>query len=411
MNGVNTVDSLFIFLCTVLVLVMTPALALFYGGMVRRKNVLSTTLHSYAAIVIVSLQWILIGYTLCFGTDFAGIIGKFNFLGLNGVGFSPNADYAATIPHQGFMMFQLMFAIITVALVSGAIAERMKTIAFILFILLWTTLVYDPLAHWVWGVGGFIRNLGALDFAGGDVVHISSGVSGLVAALMLGARRRKSSVMPHNIPMTLIGVGLLLFGWFGFNAGSALAFNDVAYNAFITTNTSAAAAAVGWCVLEYIHDKKVSALGIGSAIVAGLVSITPGAGYVTPLSAVFIGLVGGAICFTSVTVVKKKFGYDDALDAFGCHGVGGIWGGIATGLFASKAVNSNGANGLFHGNISLLGAQIVAILCTILFSAVMTFIIMKIVDKLVGARVSAADEDLGLDISQQGEEAYGGSSV
>jgi Amt family ammonium transporter len=304
-----------------------------------------------------------------------------------------------------------MFAIITVALVSGAIAERMKTLAFILFILLWTTLVYDPLAHWVWGVGGFIKNLGALDFAGGDVVHISSGVSGLVAAIMLGARRRKSSITPHNIPMTLLGVGLLLFGWFGFNAGSALEFNSVAINAFITTNTSAAAAAVGWCVFEYIHDKRVSSLGIGSAIVAGLVSITPGAGYVTPLSAVFIGLIGGAICFTSVTFIKKKFGYDDALDAFGCHGVGGIWGGIATGLFATKTVNSAGANGLFYGNINLLGAQLIAILCTIIFSVVMTFIIMKVVDKLVGVRVSAKDEDLGLDISQQGEEAYGVSNL
>lgn len=407
MNGADTV---FVFLSTVLVLVMTPALALFYGGMVRRKNVLSTTVHSYAAIAIVSLQWILFGYTLCFGSDFSGIIGKFNFLGLNGVGFSPNADYAATIPHQAFMMFQLMFAIITVALVSGAVAERMKTMAFILFIVLWTTLVYDPLAHWVWGVGGWIRTIGALDFAGGNVVHISSGVSGLVAAIMLGARKRKGTVTPHNIPMTVLGAGLLLFGWYGFNAGSALAINNIAFNAFITTNTSAAAGALGWSIFEYIHTKKITALGLASGIVAGLVAITPGAGFVTPIAAIFIGLIGGVICFSGVTFIKQKFGYDDALDAFGCHGIGGIWGGIATGLFAAKAVNPAGADGLFYGNVKLLGAQLVAIAGTIVFAVIMTFIIMKVVDKLVGIRASQEDEAAGLDVSQQGEEAYGGLS-
>lgn len=408
MNSINGADTVFVFLATVLVLVMTPALALFYGGMVRRKNVLSTTVHSYAAIALVSIQWILLGYTLSFGTDFGSVIGKLNFLGLNGVGFSPNANYAATIPHQAFMMFQLMFAIITVALVSGAIAERMKTMAFILFIILWTTLVYDPLAHWVWGVGGWIRNLGALDFAGGDVVHISSGVSGLVAAIMLGARKRKETVTPHNIPMTVLGAGLLLFGWYGFNAGSALAVNGIAFNAFITTNTSAAAAAIGWSIFEYIHRKKITALGIGSGLVAGLVAITPGAGFVTPAAAVFIGLAGGMICFCGVTFLKQKFNYDDALDAFGCHGIGGIWGGIATGIFASKAVNSSGADGLIYGNIKLLGVQLVAIAATIVFAAVMTAIIIKVIDAIMGIRVSNEDEQAGVDISQQGEEAYGG---
>ena len=408
MNGINAADTVFVFISTVLVLVMTPALALFYGGMVRKKNVLSTTVHSYAAIAIVSVQWILFGYTLSFGKDIKGLLGNFSFFGLNGVGFAANADYAATIPHQAFMMFQLMFAIITVALVSGAVAERMKSMAFILFILLWTTLVYDPLAHWVWGVGGWLRQLGALDFAGGDVVHISSGVSGLVAALVIGARKRKETVTPHNIPMTVLGAGLLLFGWYGFNAGSALGVSGVAFNAFVTTNTSAAAAAIGWSLFEYIYRKKVTALGIASGIVAGLVAITPAAGFVTPMASIVIGLIGGAVCFCSVTFMKAKFGYDDALDAFGCHGIGGMWGGIATGIFASTTINSAGANGLYYGNPKLVLIQIAAIVATIAYSAVMTFVIMKVIDKLVGIRVTEEEEQAGVDITEHGEEAYGG---
>jgi Amt family ammonium transporter len=408
MNQLNGADTVFVFVSTVLVLVMTPALALFYGGMVRKKNVLSTTVHSYAAIAIVSVQWVLFGYTLSFGNDIKGILGNLRFLGLKGVGFAPNSNYAATIPHEAFMMFQMMFAIITVALVSGSIAERMKSMAFILFIVLWTTIVYDPLAHWVWGVGGWIHTMGALDFAGGDVVHISSGVSGLVAALVLGSRRRKETVTPHNIPMTVLGAGLLLFGWYGFNAGSALAVNSVAFNAFITTNTSAAAAAIGWSTFEYIHRKKVTALGIASGLVAGLVAITPAAGFVSPMAAIIIGFIGGAICFSSVTFMKGKFGYDDALDAFGCHAVGGMWGGIATGIFASISINSSGANGLIHGNPKLVLIQIVAIVATIIYSAIMTFGIMKVVDKLIGIKVTKEEEQVGLDISEHGEEAYGG---
>jgi Amt family ammonium transporter len=408
MNGVNGADTTFVIFATALVMLMTPGLALFYGGMVRRKNVLSTTMHSYAAVVIVSVQWILIGYTLCFGSDFGGIIGKFNFLGLNGVTFAPNADYAGTIPHQAFMLFQLMFAIITPALISGAAAERMKFLSFALFILLWTTLVYDPVAHWVWGVGGWIRNLGALDFAGGNVVHISSGVSALVLAILLGKRKRLETITPHNIPMTVLGAGVLWFGWFGFNAGSALAINDVALNAFITTNTSAAMSAIGWGLCEYLHRKKVTSLGVASGAVAGLVAITPGAGFVSPLSAIAIGFIGGAICFYAVTELKKKFGYDDALDAFGCHGIGGIWGGIATGIFASKAINSAGADGLIHGNIKLLGAQLVAILATIAYSVIITFIILKVMNAVSPIRVKSEDEQAGLDVSQHGEEAYGG---
>ncbi|WP_275297869.1 ammonium transporter [Clostridium sp. YIM B02551] len=410
MNAINSADTVFVFISTVLVLVMTPALALFYGGMVRRKNVLSTTLHSYGAIAIISIQWILIGYTLAFGSDINGILGGFNFLGLNGVGFEPNADYAGTIPHQAFMMFQMMFAVITPALISGAIAERMKTMAFMLFMLLWATFVYDPLAHWVWGVGGWIRNLGALDFAGGDVVHISSGVSGLVAALVLGQRKKKETVTPHNLTITVLGAGLLLFGWYGFNAGSALSVSDVAFNAFITTNTAAAASAIAWSIGEYIHRGKITALGAASGLVAGLVAITPGAGFVSPMSSIAIGAIGGFICFFAVTILKSKLNYDDALDAFGCHGIGGIWGGIATGIFASKSINSAGADGLIYGNIHLLGAQLIAIVATIAFAAVMTFIILKVIDKTIGLRVSSEDEQAGVDVSNHGEEAYGGLS-
>ncbi|AJA49452.1 ammonium transporter NrgA [Clostridium pasteurianum DSM 525 = ATCC 6013] len=406
MNGVNSGDTAFVIMSAALVLLMTPGLALFYGGMVRRKNVLSTTMYSYAAMAIVSVQWLFIGYTLCFGTDISGIIGNFKFFGLSGVGFAPNADYAATIPQQVFMLFQLMFAIITPALISGAVAERMKFLAFALFVLLWTTFVYDPIAHWVWGVGGWIRKLGALDFAGGNVVHISSGVSGLVAAIVLG--KRKKTGTPHHLPMTILGAALLWFGWFGFNAGSALGINELAGSAFLTTNTAAAAAAIAWSACEYAHRKKVTSLGVASGIVAGLVSITPGAGFVTPIASLVIGLLGGVICFYGVTVIKSKFGYDDALDAFGCHGIGGIWGGIATGIFASTGINSAGANGLYYGNPKLLGAQLIAIIITVIYAAIVTFIILKVVDKIVGLRVSEEEEETGLDVTLHGEEAYGG---
>ncbi|HBC96150.1 MAG TPA: ammonia channel protein, partial [Clostridium sp.] len=355
MSGVNAADTVFVIISAALVMIMTPGLALFYGGMVRGKNTLNTTLHSYSALAVISIQWILIGYTLCFGNNIGGFIGGFNFAGLKGVGFAPNADYAATIPHQVFMMFQLMFAIITPALISGSIAERMKFMHWLAFLLLWTTFVYDPIAHWVWGTGGWLKNLGALDFAGGNVVHISSGVSGLVAALMLG--KRKSVGKPSNLPLTCLGAALLWFGWYGFNAGSGLGVNSVAVNAFVTTNTSAAASAVSWAFCEYMYRKKVTSLGVASGLVAGLVAITPGAGFVSPLASLIIGLIGGAICYTSITFLKSKLGYDDALDAFGCHGVGGIWGGIATGIFAWTAMNSAGANGLIHGNPKLVGIQ------------------------------------------------------
>ncbi|MGE5627841.1 MAG: ammonium transporter [Solirubrobacterales bacterium] len=411
MNNINGADTTFLILSTVLVMFMTPGLSLFYGGMVRKKNVLSTTAKSYAALIIISIQWILIGYSLCFGPDLKGLLGGFQWFGLNGVGFSPNTDYAATIPQQLFMLFQLMFAIITPALISGAVVERIKFLAFALFILLWSTLVYDPIAHWIWGVGGWIRNMGALDFAGGNVVHISSGVSALVAALMLGKRKKVETITPHNIPMTLIGAGILWLGWYGFNAGSALAVNDVALYAFINTNTSAAAAAIAWSLCEFLYRKKITCLGIASGAVAGLVAITPGAGFVTPMSSIVIGLVGGAVCFFAVTVVKHKLKYDDALDAFGCHGVGGIWGGIATGIFASTSINSAGANGLYYGNPHLLLVQLIAILATIVYSAVMTFIILKLINVAIPIRVTREEELEGLDISLHGEEAYAGLNI
>jgi ammonium transporter, Amt family len=411
MKVVNAADTSFVIFATVLVMLMTPGLALFYGGMVRRKNVLSTTIHSYAAMAIVSIQWVLVGYTLCFGKDFAGFIGNFQFLGLRGVGFLPNVNYATTIPQSVFMLFQLMFAIITPAIISGAIAERMKFFAFSVFILLWSIIVYDPIAHWVWGAGGWLRNIGVLDFAGGYVVEISSGISALVAALVLGKRKKLKTITPHNIPMTMLGAGILWFGWFGFNAGSALAINGVALNAFITTNTSAAAGIISWSICEVIARKKVTSLGIASGMVAGLVAITPGAGFVSPMASLLIGGIGGLLCFFSVTVFKQKFGYDDSLDAFGCHGIGGIWGGIATGIFASKAINSAGANGLIHGNIKLVGIQLIAILATVAYSAIITFIILKVISKFMSLRVTSEEESDGLDVSLHGEEAYGGIDI
>ena len=404
----DTGDTGFIIICTALVFLMTPGLALFYGGMVRKKNVLSTLMHSWIVIGIMSLQWILVGYTLAFGPDYHGIIGSLNWLGLNGVGMTPNADYAATIPAIVFMGFQMMFAVITPALISGSIAERMRFPAFIVFILLWSTFVYDPLAHWVWGVGGFLRTLGALDFAGGNVVHISSGYSALIVALVIGKRRGlgKESMAPHHVPMTVLGAGLLWFGWFGFNAGSALGANGLAGMAFVNTNTAAAAAAIAWAVVERLHRGKSTMLGTASGAVAGLVAITPGAGFVTPLSSLFIGLVGGAVCYLAISVIKAKFGYDDALDAFGCHGIGGTWGALATGIFATKTINPAGANGLFYGNASLLGIQFISVAITIVFTVVASFIILKAISMVMKLRVSEEEESNGLDLSLHGERAY-----
>ncbi|MGG5736853.1 MULTISPECIES: ammonium transporter [Bacillus cereus group] len=402
----NTGDTVFMFVTTVMVMLMTPGLALFYGGMVRSKNVLSTTMHSYSAMAIVSIQWIVIGYSLSFGPDWHGLIGNLDWFGLNGVTYSPNPDYSSTIPHNLFMMFQLMFAILTPALISGAFAERMRFSAFLIFILLWTTIVYNPVAHWVWGVGGWLRELGALDFAGGNVVHITSGVAGLVLAIFLGKRKNISGTSPHHLPFTMLGAGLLWFGWFGFNVGSALSLNDVALTAFINTNIAAAASALTWMLSEWFFQSKPTAMGAACGVVSGLVAITPACGFVTPFFALLIGAIGGILCFGAVFFLKNKFGYDDTLDAFGCHGIGGTWGGIATGLFATTTVNSDGANGLFYGNAALLFKQIVAIGATYAFTIIMTYAIIKTINFFLPVRVDDHEEQMGLDISMHGEKAY-----
>lgn len=404
----DTGDTAFIIVSSAMVLLMTPGLALFYGGMVRKKNVLGTLMNSWITIGLISLQWILIGFTLAFGTDHHGLIGGLNWLGLNGVGMDPNADYAGTIPAIVFMGFQMMFAVITPALISGSIAERMKFPAFVLFMLLWATFVYDPVAHWVWGIGGFLRNLGALDFAGGNVVHISSGYSALIAALILGKRKGlgKESMAPHHLPMTVLGAGILWFGWFGFNAGSALGANGLAGMVLVNTNTAAAAAAVAWALVERLHRGKTTMLGVASGAIAGLVAITPACGFVTPLSSIIIGLVGGVICYFSISVMKSKFGYDDALDAFGCHGIGGTWGALATGIFATTSINSAGADGLLYGNPSQLGVQAISVLVTVVFAMAATFILLKIVGLVTKLRVNEEQEANGLDLALHGETAY-----
>ncbi|PFM59454.1 ammonia channel protein [Bacillus cereus] len=402
----NTGDTVFIFVSTVMVMLMTPGLALFYGGMVRSKNVLSTTMHSYSAMAIVSIQWVVIGYSLSFGPDWHGLIGTLDWFGLNGVTYAPNPDYSSTIPHNLFMMFQLMFAILTPALISGAFAERMRFSAFLIFILLWTTIVYNPVAHWVWGVGGWLKELGALDFAGGNVVHITSGVAGLVLAIFLGKRKNISGTSPHHLPFTMLGAGLLWFGWFGFNVGSALSLNDVALTAFINTNIAAAASALTWMLSEWFFQSKPTAMGAACGVISGLVAITPACGFVTPFSALLIGAIGGILCFSAVFFLKNKFGYDDTLDAFGCHGIGGTWGGIATGLFATTSVNSDGANGLFYGNAALLFKQLIAIGATYAFTILMTYAIIKAINFFLPVRVDEHEEQMGLDISMHGEKAY-----
>lgn len=407
MDLLNGADMGFVIISAALVMLMVPGLALFYGGMVRSKNVLSITVQNYAALVIISLQWIFIGYSLAFGPDVGGVIGGFDWSFLKNIGIAPNADYAGTIPHLEFVIFQLMFSAITVAVISGSVAERMTFPAFIVFALLWSTLVYDPITHWVWATNGWLKNLGVLDFAGGHPVEINSGISGLVAAIAIG-KRKKASPEPHHIPMALLGGGLLWFGWFGFNAGSALAMNYTAVNAFVTTNTSAAAGAVGWIACEWFIYKKPTALGIVSGAIAGLVAITQGAGFVSPMSAVFMGLVGGILSFFAIAVLKRKLGYDDTLDAFGCHGVAGIWGSIATAIFASKAVNPAGADGLIYGNFALLKAHLISTGATALYAGTVTFVIIKLMSYVMNMRATSKEESEGLDLSLHGEEAYSG---
>ena len=405
---IDTGDTAFVLFSAALVLLMTPALALFYGGMCRSKNVLSTIMQSFFTIGLISVQWVLFGYSLAFGPDIQHFIGNLDWIGLSGVTNAPNPDYAATIPHSAFMIFQGMFAVITPALITGAFAERMRFPAFVAFTLLWATFVYDPVAHWVWGIGGWLREMGVLDFAGGTVVHIISGVSGLVICLMIGKRKGygTEAMRPHHLPMTVLGAGLLWFGWFGFNAGSALAANEIAANAFVITHVSAAAATISWVVAEWKIHGKPTVLGAASGGVAGLVSITPAAGFVTAPSAIAIGLLGGIICFFSVSLIKSKFGYDDALDAFGVHGVGGAWGALATGLFASKAVNGAGADGLLYGNPAQFASQFVGVAISCLFAVLMTILIMKSLALFMKIRVDEAQENWGLDLTEHGEQGY-----
>jgi Amt family ammonium transporter len=401
-SQISAGDTAWILTSSALVLAMTiPGLALFYGGMVRSKNVLSTIMHSFSAVCVVSIVWVLWGYTLAFGTDVGGLVGGFEWFGLNGVGPDPLPD--STIPHAAFMVFQLMFAGITVALISGAVAERMKFSAFLLFTILWATFIYSPLAHWVWG-GGWLGGLGDLDFAGGTVVHISSGVAALACALALGKRHGygTENMAPHNLPLTLVGASLLWVGWFGFNAGSALAADGIAASAFVATHVATAAGALAWIIVEWMYRGNPTLLGAASGAIAGLVAITPAAGFVGPISAILIGLGGGVACYFGI-LMKNKMGYDDALDVLGIHGIGGTWGALATGLFASMG----GGTGLFFGNPGQVGIQAVGVVATWVFSFVGTFIIVKVIDATVGLRVSKEDEIMGLDLSQHSERAYG----
>ena len=404
---IDTGDTTWILVSTALVMLMTPGLALFYGGMVRQKNVLGTIMQSFVVLGVVTVQWVLIGYSLAFGPDIKGLIGSLQWAGLNGVGLTPNPDYAATVPHQAFMMFQMMFAIITPALISGAFAERFKFSTYIVFVFLWSTFVYAPLAHWVWGTGGWLRSLGALDFAGGLVVHISSGVSALAAAIIIGKRKGHGHehMPPHNLTMTLLGAALLWFGWFGFNGGSAVASGSLAVSAFMTTHIAAAAALLSWLFIEWKLRGKPTMLGAASGAVAGLVAITPASGFVGPLPALAIGIGAGALCYFGVNM-KNKLGFDDTLDAVGVHGVGGTFGALATGLFASKAINAAGADGVFFGNPSLFFIQLLSVAVAIVYAFSVTWIILKILDRTMGVRVAQEQEVEGLDLSQHGESGY-----
>ena len=406
---IDTGDTAWVLISAALVFIMTPGLGLFYGGMVRSKNVLTTIMQSFFIVGMISVEWFILGYTMVFGTDINGFIGSLDKLGLAGVGLK--VMEGGTIPELAYVAFQCMFAVITPALITGAFAERMKFRAFTLFILLWAIFIYNPMAHWVWG-GGFLAELGALDFAGGLVIHILSGVSGLTLCLLLGRRKGygKSAMLPHNLPMTILGAALLWFGWFDFNAGSALGANGLAANAFVTTQGAAAAGLVAWVVVEWIRGGKPTALGAASGCVAGLVAITPAAGYVEPMPAIFIGLMGGVVCYFAVAVLKEKMGYDDSLDAFGVHGIGGTWGSIATGIFATTAVNPDGANGLVYGETHLFVAQVISTVVAYALAIGGSYILYKIVTAITPMRVDEDEETAGLDIVEHGEHGYTGET-
>ena len=401
---IDTGDTAWVLISAALVFLMTPGLGFFYGGMVRSKNVLTTIMQSFFIVAMISVEWVILGYAMTFGTDINGFIGSLDKIGLAGVGM--NVLENGTIPELAFAAFQCMFAVITPALITGAFAERMKFAAFTVFILLWAICIYNPMAHWVWG-GGFLAQLGALDFAGGLVIHILSGVSGLTICLLLGKRHGygRLPMLPHNLPMTVLGAALLWFGWFGFNAGSALGANALAANAFIASQAAAAAATVAWVLAEWIHNGKPTILGAASGCIAGLVAITPAAGFVAPMPSMIIGLVGGIVCYFAVAVLKGKLGYDDALDAFGVHGIGGTWGAIATGLWATKTVNPAGADGLFYGG-DLLTAQLISIVVAYALAIVGSYVLFKIVSAFMQVRADENEEVAGLDIVEHGERGY-----
>ena len=405
-NQINAGDTAWVLVCCSLVLLMTPALALFYGGMVRRKNLLSTLTLSYTFMALIGVQWVFYGYSLAFGPDIKGIIGGLDFVGFSGVGALPHDAYSKTIPHELFAAFQMMFAVITPALITGAFVERVKFKSFLLFSLLWATLVYDPLCHWVWGQGGWLRELGVLDFAGGTVVHIAAGFSALAFALVIGPRKGfgRSPMEPNNITLTVLGAGLLWVGWFGFNAGSALSANGVAVNALVTTNTSAAMAGLVWMMLSWL-DGRPSTLGIATGMVVGLAAVTPASGYVTPLVAMIIGAVAAPLSYYAMRF-RDRQQLDESLDVWACHGLASTWGMIATGLFATLAVNKDGANGLFSGNPNQVGIQLLAIAVTIVFSFGVTYVLAKLLHWSIGLRVTPAEEEVGLDISSHGERSY-----
>jgi Amt family ammonium transporter len=407
--AINQADTVWILISSALVMLMTPGLALFYGGMVRRKNILSTFMMSFVCLGLIGVLWVLFGYSLCFGPDHGGFIGGLDFIGLKHVGEAPSTVYATTVPQLAFMAFQAMFAIITVALISGAVVERIKFAGLILFSALWMTLIYGPVAHWVWGSGGWLAKLGALDFAGGAVVHVNAGVSALALALLLGKRRGfpADAMEPNNIPFVVLGAGLLWFGWFGFNAGSALTAGGVAANAFVTTNTSAAAAAITWMVISWIY-RRPAVLGVVTGAVAGLATVTPAAGYVTPMAAMAIGVMASIVCYFAMLLFKTKLGFDDSLDVFAVHGIGGILGMLSVGIFATLSVNPAGANGLVAGSATQLLKQLIAVASVGAYAFVGTLLIGKFTSVTVGLRVGQSEESVGLDISQHGERAYGG---
>ncbi len=405
-GSIDTGDTAWMLVSTALVMLMTPGLAFFYGGMVGRKNVLGILMQCIIILCIISIQWVLFGYSLSFGPA-RGFWGGLEWAGLKGVGALPFTDYAATIPHQLFMAFQMMFAIITPALIIGAFAERMKFSAFVIFTILWATFVYDPVCRWVWGSGGWLKEMGVIDFAGGIVVHINAGIAALMTAIFIGKRNGGSkAILPHNLPFTILGTGLLWFGWFGFNAGSSLGANAIAVNAFVVTNTAGAAAGLTWAILDRIFNEKPTVLGTVTGAVGGLAAITPAAGYVGPFSAIIIGVVVSLLCYAAVSVIKPRFGYDDALDVFGVHCIGGIWGTIAAGLFASKAINPDGPNGLFFGNPRQFYVQLIAAGVTLAYSFVASFIIYKGIDIFTKVRVQEKEEIIGLDLTQHHEKAY-----